>query len=115
MSARSTGRLDLADLGGLHRIAVALAVATGVIHVYVGAVDARLPLVLAGLGFLGGAGLFLADYRRQLLYPVGAVYTTVQIVAWAVVNAGTYTPLGYLDKAVQVALVVVLAILAGRD
>lgn len=114
MSARSTSRLDLDGLGGRQWAALTLAVATGVIHIFVGAVDARPPLVLAGLGFLGGVGLFLADYRRPLLYPVGALYTAVQIVAWAVVNAGDYTALGYADKAVQLALVAVLVLLASR-
>lgn len=114
MAARSTDRLDVAELGGRHWAAVALAVATGALHVYVGAVDARLPLVLAGLGFLGGVGVFLAGWRGRRLYLAALGYTGVQVVAWAVVNAGAYTALGYADKAVQVLLIAVLADLARR-
>jgi hypothetical protein len=55
--------------------------------------------------------LYLAEYRRPLLYLVGIVYTGVQLPLWYVVKAGEYTTLGYVDKAVQVVLVLVLAYL----
>jgi hypothetical protein len=51
------------------------------------------------------------DYRRPLLYLVGVVYTGIQIPLWYVVKAGEFTTVGYVDKAVQVVLVVVLAYL----
>lgn len=107
-------RLDLDGLGWLHRTAVVLAIVTGVLHVYAGAVDARLPLVIAGLGFLGGVVVFLAGYRSRRLYLTAIAYTAIQLVAWAVVNAGAYTLVGYADKVVQLALVAVLAALARR-
>lgn len=107
----STDRLETGSLSAVHWLAVALAAVTGAMHVSVGVVDARAPLVLAGLGFFGAVGLFLADYRRQLLYPFGVAYTGLQIAVWAVVNAGSYTAVGYVDKAVQVVLLVLLAYL----
>jgi hypothetical protein len=39
------------------------------------------------------------------------VYTAVQIPLWYVVKAGEYTTLGYVDKAIQAVLIVVLAFL----
>lgn len=114
MLTDTTTRLDLGELGGLQWAAVVLAVTTGVLHLYAGAIDGRLPLVVAGLGFLGGVGLFLAGYRNRRLYLVALAYTGIQVVAWAVVNAGTYSTLGYADKAIQLLLIVVLAVLARR-
>lgn len=113
--ATEAGRgLDLSGLDRVHWAAVVLAGATGLLHLYIGVVDTRLPLVLAGLGFLGGVGVFLAGARDRRLYLAAIAYTAVQVVAWAVVNAGAYTAVGYADKAVQVALIGVLVVLARR-
>lgn len=104
--------LDTASLAGLHWLAIVLALLTGVLHVYAGLDGGvRIPLILAGLGFFGGTVLFLMNYRRRLLYPVAIIYTGIQIPAWYVVNAGQYTTVGYVDKAVQILLVAVLAYL----
>ena len=65
-------------------------------------------------GFLGAAVLFLLDYRRSLLYIVGIVYTAVQFPLWYVANAGEFTTLGYVDKILQGALIVVLTYLYWR-
>lgn len=70
-----------------------------------------LMVALAGVEFLAAIGLYLVDYRRPLLYLVGIVYTAIQIPLWYVVEAGEFTTVGYVDKAVQVVLVVVLAYL----
>jgi hypothetical protein len=99
------------SLGTIHWFALLAVVTTGVIHVYAGVIEARIPVSLAGLGFLGATVLFLTDYRRSFLYPVGIVYTAVQIPLWYVARAGEYTALGYVDKAVQGILIVVLAYL----
>lgn len=104
-------QFDVETVDGLQWAAVVLAVLTGVVHVYVGIAEGRLPLVLAGLGFFGAVVLFLANYRRRTLYLVGVVYVLAQVVAWAVVRVGSYTPVGYADKAIQVALIAVLAYL----
>lgn len=105
----------LARLDGLHWAAVVLAVVTGLIHVYLGVVEGRLPLVIAGVGFFGGVGVFLAGYRGRWFYLAAIAYTAIQVVAWAVVNAGAYTVLGFVDKAVQLLLITVVADLVRRD
>lgn len=111
MSESKTGVFEVQSVGRLGWLAVALVVATGVFHVYAGVVEGRIPVALAGVGFLAATGLYLADYRRPLLYLVGIVYTAIQIPLWYVVKAGEFTTIGYVDKAVQVVLVVVLAYL----
>jgi ABC-type amino acid transport system permease subunit len=104
--------LSTESVTSVHWVAVALAVLTGVIHVYVGAVRGRPSLLLAGLGFFGGIGLFLNGYRRRPLYVVGIVYVLIQIVIWTIVNAGEYTTIGIVDKGVQLMLVGLLAYLS---
>lgn len=94
-----------------HWLAILLVLITGVIHVYAGFVEGRIPVSLAGVGFLGAAVLFLLDYRRSLLYLVGIVYTAVQFPLWYVANVGEFTTLGYVDKILQGALIAVLAYL----
>ena len=107
-STRSFGTESITTLGWL---AVALVVVTGAIHVYAGVVEGRIPVALAGVGFFGALALYLLNYRRRLLYLVGIVYTAVQLPLWYVVKAGEFTTVGYVDKAVQVVLVLLLAYL----
>jgi hypothetical protein len=64
---------------------------------------------LAGLGFFAALAVFLAGYRRRQLYALGVGYVAFQLVVWAIVNAGEYTLIGYVDKAVQVVLLGLLA------
>lgn len=104
-------RVETESLTGTHWLAVLLVVATGVIHLYAGAVEGRIPVALGGVGFLGAVVLFLLNYRRRLLYPVGIVYTAIQFPLWYVANAGEFTMLGYVDKSIQALLIVVLAYL----
>lgn len=94
-----------------HWFTILLILMTGLIHVYAGLVEGRIPVSLAGVGFLGAAVLFLLDYRRTLLYLAGIVYTAVQFPLWYVAKAGEYTTLGYVDKTLQGILIVVLAYL----
>jgi riboflavin transporter FmnP len=105
------GYVETESLTTTHWIALLLVLVTGVIHVFAGLVEGRIPVLLAGVGFLGAAGLFLMDYRRTLLYLVGIVYTAVQVPLWYVAKAGEYTPVGFVDKTIQAALIVVLAYL----
>jgi hypothetical protein len=111
MRQTRSGYLETDTLTVVHWLAILLVLITGVIHVYAGLLEGRIPVTLAGVGFLGAAVLFLLNYRRSLLYPVGIVYTAVQIPLWYVANAGEYTTLGYADKAIQAVLIVVLAYL----
>ncbi|WP_246985105.1 hypothetical protein [Halorientalis marina] len=109
------GLIETASLGAEHWTAVVLVAVTGVLHLYAGVVEGAPPVLIAGVGFFGALALFLVGYRRRLLYAVGVVYTGVQIPLWYVVKAGAYTPVGYVDKAVQVVLVALLLGLLWRD
>jgi hypothetical protein len=111
MGQTADGYVETASLSATHWLALGLVLVTGVIHVFAGLVEGRIPVLLAGVGFLGAAGLFLMDFRRTLLYLVGIVFTGIQIPLWYVAKAGEYTPVGYADKAIQVALIIVLAYL----
>jgi hypothetical protein len=99
------------SVSGTGWFATALVFVTGVLHVYAGVVEGAPPVALAGVGFFGAIVLFLVNWRRRLLYLVGVVYTGVQIPLWYVAKAGEYTTVGYVDKGVQVVLVVVLVYL----
>lgn len=97
------------SLTGIHWFAGVLATLTGIIHLYVGVVDGRPPITLAGIGFFVGMAVVLLGYRRRRVYIAGIVYTVLQIVLWAVnygiVEGGAFTAVGILDKVVQLALV----------
>jgi len=82
-------------------------VITGVLHVYAGIVEGRIPVALAGVGYAGALVLFFFDYRRRLLYLLGIPYTAVQFPLWIVAKS-EYGMIDYVDKAVQVALILVL-------
>jgi hypothetical protein len=102
-------------LGSVQWLAIALALVTGILHLYAGVVEAAIPVALAGVGYLGAIGLFLLEYRRKQLYLVGILYTAVQFPLWYVAKAGEYTVVGYVDKTVQVLLIAVLAFLYWRE
>lgn len=99
------------SLTSTHWLAILLVLVTGVIHIYSGIVEGRIPVSLAGVGFIAAIVVFLLDYRRSLLYLVGILYTAVQLPLWYVVKAGEFTTLGYIDKTVQVVLILLLAYL----
>lgn len=113
--ASRRAHIDTTSLRSAHWAALALALLTGVIHLYVGWERGRPSLALAGLGFFSGIAVFLRGYRRPLLYVLGVGYVVVQIVLWAVFNAGEYTAIGYADKTVQAFLVALLASLYLSD
>ena len=103
--SRSAGRI--VSLTQLQWLAVAFVVVTGVLHVYAGIVEGRIPVALAGVGYAGALVLFFFDYRRRLLYLIGIPYTAVQFPLWIVAKS-EYGMVDYVDKAVQVALILVL-------
>lgn len=127
-----TDNLETKSFTGLHWLAVVLAAVTGLIHLFLGVTGLLgsevigtglgIAFLLAGLGFFGWIWLVLVDYRRRLLYAAGIPYTAIQIVLWyafnfdsvsdMLANAGT---MGYVDKVVQVVLIVVLAVLYLRE
>lgn len=106
-----TESIDVESLESRHWLALTLVVLTGVIHLYAGITEGRLPVLLAGVGFLAAVGLFLHAYRRRLLYLLGIPYTGIQIPLWYVAKSGEYTPIGYADKVIQVVLVGLFAYL----
>ena len=114
MKHTTTDVVDTESIGRLGWVAVGLVFVTGVLHVYAGIVEGRIPVSLAGLGFLAAIVLYVVNYRRPQLYLVGILYTAVQIPLWYVANVGAFTTLGYVDKAVQVVLVALLASLYWR-
>lgn len=115
MVRTSDGYVETKSLTWLHWVAVLLVLTTGVVHVYAGAVEGRLPVSLAGVGFVVAAALFLVDYRRPLLYAAGIVYTAVQLPLWYVAKAGEYSAIGLVDKTIQVVLIGLLAYLYWRQ
>src|SRR6056297_801625 len=102
---KSTGRIG--SLTQLQWIAVGLVAITGVLHVFAGVVEGRIPVALAGVGYAGALVLFFLDYRRRLLYLLGIPYTAVQFPLWIVAKS-EYGMVDYVDKAVQAVLILVL-------
>jgi len=121
-----SGRVDLEGLGSLHYLGVALALLSGVIHLYLGVSFAPsalgLSFLFAGVVFLLAAAGVLVNYRRELLYKLGIPFTAGQIVLWYYTNfvAGDSSfpadvgTIGAVDKIAQVVLIVVLALLVQR-
>ncbi|MEF8786810.1 MAG: hypothetical protein V5A45_12825 [Haloarculaceae archaeon] len=107
MNAQNNSASRIESLTQLQWLAVALVVVTGILHVYAGVVEGRIPVALAGVGYAGALVLFFLDYRRRLLYLIGIPYTAVQIPIWLVVKS-EYGVVDYVDKAVQVVLILVL-------
>jgi hypothetical protein len=107
------------SLTTLHWLGIALAIATGVIHLYLGVAFAPsglgISFLAAGVVFLAGAGGVLVDYQRSRLYLLGIPFTLGQIVIWYAINAPDFGTLGIADKVVQVAFVAVLVALYRRD
>ncbi|WP_311171283.1 hypothetical protein [Halobellus ordinarius] len=106
-STQNNSASRIGSLTQLQWLAVALVVITGALHVYAGVVEGRIPVALAGVGYAGALVLFFLDFRRRLLSLVGIPYTAVQIPLWIVAKS-EYGVVDYVDKAVQVVLILVL-------
>jgi hypothetical protein len=107
MNAQSNSGSRIGSLTQTQWLAVALIIVTGVLHVYAGLVEGRIPVALAGVGYAGAITLFLLDYRRRLLYLIGIPYTAVQFPLWIVAKS-EYGIVDYVDKTVQAVLILVL-------
>lgn len=117
------GWMHTGSLTGLHWLGIVAALVTAAIHLLLGVrlVPSGLGIsfVLAGLGFLGGVTLVLADYRRRAVYGIGVPFTLVQIGLWYYLNfaAGPKAfpadvgTLGAVDKVAQLILLAVLVAL----
>lgn len=118
VSSSTRTRRQQSGIGGLSRletVVVALLAFTAATHIYAGAVEGAPPVLLAGVGFLGGIALYLRGLRRHLLTLLAVPFTAVQIPLWYVAKAGNFTLVGYVDKAAQVVLVAALVALALRQ
>ena len=107
MNLQNSSSSRIGSLTRLQWLAVVLIVVTGVLHVYAGVVEGRIPVALAGVGYAGALVLFFLDYRRRLLYLLGIPYTAVQFPLWIVAKS-EYGMVDYVDKAVQAVLILVL-------
>jgi len=118
--------VDVDSLNALHWVGIVAALVSAAVHLRLGVgglpLGLRISFILAGLGFVGGVGLLLIDYRRRTVYAVGIAFTVVQIVLWYVINfaGGTKSfpadvgTLGAVDKVAQVVLILVLVALLRR-
>ena len=86
---------------------VALALATALIHIYLAIPLTLVPFYLNGLGYAALAiALYLPrlrPWREQLRWALVA-YTAMTILLWLFLGR-PYTTIGYVDKAVELALV----------
>lgn len=118
-SPRSTGRAAGRSsarrakspvIGPLQYGIIALTVATALIH-FILAFD--ITFILNGLGYLVLLGAlylplpFLAPYRGYVRWAL-MLYAAVTIVLWAVITGASYSLIGYLTKAIELALIVLL-------
>lgn len=84
---------------------------TALTHLYAGVVEGAPPVLLAGVGFVGGLVLYVRGTRRRALTAAAIPYTAVQIPLWYLVKQGNFTAVGYIDKVAQVFLVAALTVL----
>ena len=121
----------MGSVRGLFGWVVLLTLATGLIHVYIGVdfllegpyadaviddptVDPAVGIVFIGMAipYLVGLALILGGVRPLLWLRVGAGYTALLLVLWAA--AGGRDMLAYVDKAIEIALLVLLVVLLRR-
>ncbi len=92
---------------------IVLTLTTAIIHLYLGLSSGLPPFVLNGLGYLALlAALFLpipqlTPYRSSIRW-VLVGYTALTIVLWLVITGGASTTIGYIDKIVEVLLIILL-------
>lgn len=103
-------RRDFA-VSSIHLGVALLALFTAAVHLYLFLEHGSLIMLFAGLGFLGGIGLFFVGVNRQYLYLLGIVYTAVQIPLWVNDGMPHIGSFGLIDKVVQVLLIIALGYL----
>jgi hypothetical protein len=89
---------------------IVLALATALIHIVLAIPDMLIPFYLNGIGYITlTAALFLLPLRRhrRLIRWVLMGFTALTIVLWVFLGQ-PYTPIGYVTKAIEVALLVLL-------
>ncbi|MCO8255780.1 hypothetical protein NKF26_18385 [Haladaptatus sp. AB618] len=98
-------------VSSMHLGVALLALFTAAVHFYLFLDHGELIMALAGLGFLGGIGLFFIGVNRLYLYSVGILYTAVQILLWVNDGMPHVGSFGLIDKVVQVLLIAALGYL----
>ena len=92
--------------------ALALAVVSAILHLYIGVaiygIPLGVPLILIAFVYLGGTGMIVANYRRSLWLKIAPAWVSLVIILWALsaaVNAvHTRDFLAYFDKAIELVL-----------
>ena len=92
--------------------ALALAVVSAILHLYIGVViygiPLGVPLILIALIYLGGTGMIAANYRRNLWLKIAPAWVSLVIILWALSAAvdavHTRDLLAYFDKAIELVL-----------
>ncbi|WP_336360301.1 hypothetical protein [Haladaptatus sp. ZSTT2] len=99
------------NISRAHHAGALLAVFSAAVHLYLFLEHGTLVMLLAGVGFLGGIGLFFAGVNRRALYLAGIVFTALQIPLWILEGMPHLQNFGLLDKVAQVTLIAVLGYL----
>lgn len=105
-TVRTSNRIGALQIG-----IILLALATAIIHIALAIPENLLMFYLNGLGYIVlTAALFLPQLSRyrNIIRWLLIAFTLVTILAWAAI--GMRTPIGYIDKLIEVALVVLLFI-----
>ncbi len=119
---RSSGSIIEWPTNPIGYVAILMALITGIIHLVATTRAIEMSVVLAvlfvlnGLGFLGGAALYLTRFWRRWLFLVAAIYSLVTILAlfpfrgWGIeafYMDGSINPIAVVTKAVEAVLAVV--------
>lgn len=98
---------------GLRLGIIALTVVTAGIHLYLGISSGLPPFVLNGLGYLTLLAALclpipqLSPYQNAIRWLLIG-FAALTIVLWLVITGGNSTAIGYIDKIVEVLLIVLL-------
>ncbi|SFR32996.1 hypothetical protein [Halogeometricum limi] len=114
--------LDLSSLTTLHRVGIALAALSGVVHLVLGIASLPsafgLSFLVAAAGFAVGIVLVAWNVRRRLVYQVGIPFVLGQIAIFGVLwvqGATDLSAVAAVDKLAQLVLVGVLVTLLRRE
>lgn len=103
--------MDTNRIGGLQIAIILLTVATAVIHLALGIPNMLWMFILNGIGYLVlVAALYLPQLAAYRTYTRWAliVFAAVTIIGWVII--GARNPIAYVDKLIEVALIVLLFI-----
>lgn len=98
-------------IGGLQIAIMLLALATAAIHLWLGVPNNLLMFILNGIGYLVlVTALYLPQLRQyqSLIRWVLIIYTAITVIAWIAI--GERSTIAYVDKLIEVALIVLLFI-----